>query len=438
MALTTTTGDKPLENGLALCEVRTWLSRRLVSLPFSDHCDPLVDSADHDLTFKQQIQATVANVVGLYWDMVQFNDNLKIRQQALELNTKLYEDNKRRAELGAIAPIDIIQAEAEMKGAQQDVKTAESQLLQQEMILKSVLTRRGLDDLTIATARIVPTSRYQVPTEEAVAPIQDLIQEAMQKRPDVEQTRIGIQNTEISMLGTKNALLPTLQVFASASNGGQAGAINDIPAVQALPSGGFVSVPHDPTKVNQFFLGGYGTVLSQIFSRNFPNYSAGFSFSLPLRNRSAQADLISQELQFRQQQINEKQLLNNVKLNVINARTALTQARAAWENALEASRLQAEMVKATRRKYELGTATILDVVVTQQTSVLRDLNQTAALNQYIRSRLNLQNVLSTVLESYNVSIDEARKGVVGRDPDPIPVANSRTPAPTAVPPTIAR
>ena len=60
---------------------------------------------------------TVASVVSLYWDLVTFNNDLKIKQQTLDLDTKLYEDNKRRADLGAIAPIDIIQAEADMKAA---------------------------------------------------------------------------------------------------------------------------------------------------------------------------------------------------------------------------------------------------------------------------------------------------------------------------------
>ena len=123
-----------------------------------------------DLTFKQQTMTTVDNVVSLYWDLALFNDNLRIRQQALDLNTRLYEDNKRRAELGAIAPIDIIQAEAEMKGAQQDVKNAESQLLQQETILKGVLTRGGMDNLAIATARIVPLDHFDMPAQERVDP----------------------------------------------------------------------------------------------------------------------------------------------------------------------------------------------------------------------------------------------------------------------------
>jgi hypothetical protein len=39
----TATAAAPLENGLVLCRVKTWVARRLVSLPFSDHCEPLVD-----------------------------------------------------------------------------------------------------------------------------------------------------------------------------------------------------------------------------------------------------------------------------------------------------------------------------------------------------------------------------------------------------------
>ncbi len=89
-----------------------------------------------DLTFKQQVIATVNSVVSLYWDLVSFNDSLKVKQKTLELNTQLYTDNKRRAELGALAEIDIVQAEAEVKNSQQDVLTAETQVLQQEMILR--------------------------------------------------------------------------------------------------------------------------------------------------------------------------------------------------------------------------------------------------------------------------------------------------------------
>ena len=128
----------------------------------------------NDLQFKNQVITTVAGVVNLYWDLVTFDNDLKIKQQTLDLDSKLYEDNKRRAELGAIAPIDIIQAEADMKAAEQDVIAQESQVLQQEMILKNYLTRGGLDNPIVSVARIVPTDHIEMPAQEQIQPVQDM------------------------------------------------------------------------------------------------------------------------------------------------------------------------------------------------------------------------------------------------------------------------
>src|ERR1051325_10266170 len=89
-----------------------------------------------DLNFKEQVMATVKNVIDLYWDLVTFNDNLKSKQKAMELAARLYEDNKKRMAAGAIAPIDIIQAEAGVQTARLDMRGAKTQVLQQEMIVK--------------------------------------------------------------------------------------------------------------------------------------------------------------------------------------------------------------------------------------------------------------------------------------------------------------
>ena len=374
-----------------------------------------------DLTFKNQVMATVANVVGLYWDLVSFTDALKVRQQTLELNTKLYTDNQRRAELGAIAPIDIIQAQAEMKSSQQDVTNAETQVLQQEMILKSVLTRGGLDNLQIITAHVIPTDHFEVPTQEQIQPIQDLIAEALSNRPDVEQSQVGLENSRINMKGTRDAMLPQLTAFANLQNSGLAGQPNPLPQpVLSFTDGSTHFIPHTPENVPGFFLGGYGTILGQIFSRNFPNYTAGVQLNIPIRNRSAQADFITDELNYRQSQIQDKQLHNNIKLNVVNTRTALSQARAAYDTSVEARQLQDQTLAGTKRKYELGTATILDVVITQRDATTRELAEVTARNQYVHSRVNLENVLGEILKNYNVSIDEALKGQVSRQSDPIP------------------
>jgi hypothetical protein len=44
--VTTCSHDAPLTSGLVFCRVKSWLTgRRLVSLPFSDHCEPLVNNS---------------------------------------------------------------------------------------------------------------------------------------------------------------------------------------------------------------------------------------------------------------------------------------------------------------------------------------------------------------------------------------------------------
>jgi outer membrane protein TolC len=376
----------------------------------------------NDLQFKNQVITTVAGVVSLYWDLVNFNNDLKIKQQTLDLDTKLYEDNKRRADLGAIAPIDIIQAEADMKAAEQDVIAQQSQVEQQEMILKNYLTRNGLDNPLVAAARIVPTDHIEVPAQEPVMPVQDMEAEALLNRPEVEQNSITLENARLDLKGVKNNLLPTLSATASFSNAGQGGAISTIPQPFVNANGGVSYRQLTPADVNQFLIGGYGTVLSQIFSRNFPNYSVGFQLTVPLRNRANQADLITNELSYRQAQIQDKTLRNNIRLNVMNAVTALRNARAAWETSVVARKLYDETTAGSRRKYELGTATILDVVIAQRDDTARQLAEQDALNQYQRARTNLDQTLGRTLDDYNVNLEEAKRGVVSREPDLIPPA----------------
>ena len=379
-----------------------------------------------DLTFKQQVIATVNNVVGLYWDLVSFNDSLRVRQQTLELNRQLYIDNKRRAELGALAEIDIIQAEAEMKSSQQDVVSEETQVLQQEMILKSAITRGGFNNPAVVAARIVPTDRFDVPSLDPIQPIQDMVGEAFQKRPEIEQSQIGLEDARINMLGTKNNLLPNLSVFLNLSNSGLAGSANDLPVPVLSPTTGQVIGYRQRTNadVNSFFLGGYGSFLSQLFNRNFPNYSAGFQLNIPLRNRANQADLITDELNYRQSQIQDKQLQNNIKLNVINAQIALKQARAAYETAVEARKLQEQVLAGEKRKYELGTSTLFNVIQIQRDTTTRELAEVDARSQFIKARNSLDNVMGKTLEVQNVDIGQALSGTVTREPDLIPAVQS--------------
>jgi len=102
---------------------------------------------------------------------------------------------------------------------------------------------------------------------------------------------------------------------------------------------------------------------------------------------------------------------------VMNNWTALRNARAAYETSVVARKLQDETLSGTRRKYELGTSTILDVVIAQRDDTARRLSEADALSQLQHARTNMDTALGKILDVYNVSMDEAVKGQVAREPD---------------------
>jgi outer membrane protein TolC len=219
-----------------------------------------------DLVFKQQVITTVSAAIGLYYDLITLRDSQKVRQASLDISQKLLADNKTRVSIGALAPIEIVRAEAEVARDQQSLIDAETQVLEQETILKNFLTRSDRDDIELINAHIIPTDPMRPAEVLPAAPIQDLFAEALNSRPEIKQNQISLTNTKESMRGTKNGLLPTLDAYADIENHALSGSVNGIPVPDG--SGGFTV--RTPGTVDPFFVGGYGRALGQLFGRNFP------------------------------------------------------------------------------------------------------------------------------------------------------------------------
>ncbi len=366
-----------------------------------------------DLNFKEQVIATVKNIVDLYWDLVSLRDNVRFKEKTLEITQKLYEDNRKRAAIGAVAPIDIIQAEAGVQTAELDLQTAKTQVLEQELILKSALTRTGVDNVEIMDAHIIPTDSIDPPPVN-VQPIQDMVAEALANRPELEESAINMENNRLTMKGVKNAMLPSFGVGVDFQNGALAGVPNTLP-IPILPDGTPLVVRSDP---NPTFLGGWGTIFGQVLGRHFPTYSAGFSLSVPLHNTAARADMIKNQLDYRQAEINRKQAENRVRLDVVNARVVLEQSRAAYETSIKARKLKEQTFAGTQRKYELGKATFTDVETIQRDVVTAQATEVTALNSLVKARNTLDQALGRTLGVYHVDLEEAYKGKVQRVSQP--------------------
>ncbi|HXA05536.1 MAG TPA: TolC family protein [Bryobacteraceae bacterium] len=354
-----------------------------------------------DLQVKRQVVTTVAAALNLYWDLVSFNEDLRIKEQALATAEKLHEDNKKQVAIGTLSAIEITRAAAEVSSAKENLLIAQTNVAQQETVLKNALSRNGVASPWLDDVHIVTLDRIQVPEKEDLKPNAELVEQALAKRPELEQARINLQSTLINLAGSKSALLPTLQAFADFTNNALTGAPNAL-------SNGANGIP-DP-----FVVGGYGNLLGQIFRRNYPNYSVGFSLNIPFRNRAAQADYVADQLTLRQAELQLQRSISQVRVDVKNAVIGLQQARVRYETAVATRVLAQQTLDAERKKFQFGTSTIPLVVQAQ-----RDLNndQTAevlSMANYTHARIAFDEAVGQTLEQNGISMEEAKSGQVAR------------------------
>ncbi|HVP47853.1 MAG TPA: TolC family protein [Bryobacteraceae bacterium] len=354
-----------------------------------------------DLQVKRQVITTVSAALNLYWDLVSFNEDLRIKEQALETAQKLYEDNKKQVAIGTLSAIEITRAAAEVSADKENLLIAQTNVAQQETVLKNVLSRNGVASPWLDEVHIVPLDHIQVPETEDLKPNAELVGQALAQRPELEQTRINLQSTLINLAGSKNALLPVLQAFADFTNNALTGAPNAL-------SNGASGIP-DP-----FVVGGYGNLVGQIFRRNYPNYAVGFSLNIPFRNRAAQADYVADQLTLRQAELQLQRGISQVRVEVRNAVIGLQQARVRYETAVATRVLAQQTLDAERKKFQFGTSSIPLVVQAQ-----RDLNndqsaEVQAMANYTHARIAFDEAVGQTLEQNGISMEEAKTGQVAR------------------------
>ncbi len=353
-----------------------------------------------DLQFKEQVITTISAVLNLYWDLVSFNEDLKARKDELATAQALYEDNKKQVEIGTLAPIEVTRAEAQVYSSQQDLLISQTNLVQQETVLKNALSRNGVASPTLAEVHIVPLDTIQVPERDELKPVDQLVQEALAKRVEVAQASINIDSNKINLVAIKNGLKPTLQVFAELTNNGLTGVSN------------YLGTPLEPA--DPYLIGGYGNLLGQIFRRNFPSYSAGLSLNIPLRNRVAQSDYATSALELRQNELTLQKTKNQVLVDVQNAVIGLRQARVRYDSAVKARILQQQTLDADKKRYTLGASTVFQVVTDEQALASAGSAETQALANYSHARIAFDQAMGTTLDVNQISINEAVSGRVAR------------------------
>jgi outer membrane protein TolC len=164
-------------------------------------------------------------------------------------------------------------------------------------------------------------------------------------------------------------------------------------------------------------VGGYGTALSQVFRRNFPNEQATLAFGIPLHNRTAQADYGIDQLQYRQGQLRSQKDTNQILVDVSSGVSAIRQARSRLNTARDARLLQEQLLEAERKRSS-GTTTFNVIMVDQRGLIAAQLSELAAKVSFQRARIGLDQVLGLTLERNNITLEEGLKGKVERESNP--------------------
>lgn len=349
-----------------------------------------------DLQFKLQLITTISAVLNLYWDLVSFQQDVQAREQAVKTAQQLYDDNKRMVEVGTLAEIEVTRAESQLYAAKQDLVISRTNLLQQETVLKNALSRSGVASSDLAAVHIVALDRITPPDATEVGELEKLVAEAVDKRPEIQQSRINLESNNLNLVGIKNSLKPTLQAFAELTNNGLTG---DLTAL-GLAAGAAGSP----------LVGGYGNLLGQIARRNYPNYSAGFSLNIPLRNRAAQSDYVTSLIEIRQNELNLQKTLNQVRVDVQNAVIGLEQAKARYDAARTARILALQTLEADQKKFSLGASTPFQVVQDQRDLANAQSSEVQAMANYTHARISLEQALGRTLDVNHVSVEEAMRG----------------------------
>jgi outer membrane protein len=348
-----------------------------------------------DLTFKQQVITTVTAALNLYWDLVSFDQDVKAKQEEVATAQQLLQNNQDQVRIGTLAEIEVTRAQSQLYAARQDLVISQTNLLQQETVLKNALSRTGIATSDLVDVHVIPLDTITIPGKDDLPAVNDLVAEALKNRLEIEQARINLDSNRLNLVGIKNSLKPTLQVFAELTNNGLAGAITPL----GISEGG---VPA--------FSGGYGSLLGQIFARDYPNYSAGLSLNIPLRNRAAQADYATSLIEIRQNELNYQKQVNQVRVDVQNAVIGMQQARVRYDASVQARNLSQQTFDADKRKYELGAGTPYQVVQDQRDLASAQSSEAQAMANYSHASIALDQALGRTLDVNHISLDEAMAG----------------------------
>ena len=327
-----------------------------------------------EIALRGTIVRTLANVRNAYWDLVYSIQAAEVAERSLALAANLVTDNQARVEIGTLAPLDIVQAQAEQATRRQTVAQTVAARRTAELSLKRLIVDGTEDPYWIAALNPVDVPTFSTePLDVAAA-----VKRALENRIDLQQSQRQLQSNDISLRSLLDQQLPALDLTASYGVAGVGGP-------QFIRQSGQLG-----GNITNTIQSGYTDALRILTNQTAPTWNLAVNFSYPIGTSPAQANVARARLQQRQTIAQTRQIELQVATDVTNAALQIESTRERVEAASAAREFAGRRLDAEQSRFEVGLSTNFFVVQAQRD--LRDAANTElrALADYRKSLVNFE------------------------------------------------
>jgi outer membrane protein TolC len=315
-----------------------------------------------------------------YWDLLATQAALGVARESLELAEDLYELNKKKVEVGTLAPIDVTQAEAGVADREEDVIVAETAAANAEDELRRLLGIPHGDPMW--SQRIVLTDRPQF--KEQTVDLEAALATALDRRTEIRQARRALEDSELSERVARNGVRHDLSLSADVTfsqDDGDQTITRPISALNAL------------------------SVTNEISDGDGTDWSVGVTYRYPLHNRQAKANYAIAKLNRRTSDVAlakaEQEIRVDVRVAARNVESGIKRVEAARAN----TSLQRKTLEAEQKKYENGMSTSFEVLRIQTDLSDAQFSEIQAVLAYTKSLADLERAKGTLLEARGLALD---------------------------------
>ena len=336
---------------------------------------------------------TQASVRNAYWDLVYSVQAVEAAQNSYDLASRLVKDNQARVEIGTLAPIDIVTAQAEEATRRQTLVQAQATLRTSELALKRLIVS-GTDD-PLWTSSLNPTDRP--PSTPEPINLEGAVTRALAQRTDLQQSKNNLRISDINLRNQVDATRPQLNLNASYGLAGLGGPFfQRTGAVDPITGG----------QIGNIIPSGYLDALRNISGFDAPTWTVGLAFAYPLGVSAQEANVARSKLSLDQSQANLKALELTIATEVTNAALTVQSSLESVQASSVARELSQKRLEAAQSKFEVGMATNYEVVQAQRDFV-------DARNNELRANLTYRKALVNFEVSQTVGTRAVAAGVAG-------------------------